>query len=113
MFIPNRPERSITLFRGFREDARTSMMIYADTFRQILLRDFGGIVKAEEYAPTMRRWPGKLRELGIRYARFISYPRQAASFADNIIHILEPGYAHVLRALNPDRAVVTVHDIIP
>jgi glycosyltransferase involved in cell wall biosynthesis len=45
--------------------------------------------------------------------RYVRYPIQARRFRADVNHIVEHGYAHLLTVLDPERTVVTVHDLIP
>ena len=49
----------------------------------------------------------------MRAARYIDYPLHIKNISGGINHILDHGYAHLLSVLDPDKTVVTVHDIIP
>lgn len=88
------------------------MNIYADTFLRTLRECFPD-VPVREHLPVAIRCPHALAGVGIRVSRFLSYPSQAKRYRDNIVHLLEHGYAHVMRSLEPAQTIVTVHDIIP
>ncbi|MBI3949807.1 MAG: glycosyltransferase family 4 protein [Acidobacteria bacterium] len=47
------------------------------------------------------------------YSRYIIYPRVAKTFQGDVNHVLDHSYGHLLRALNPQRTIVTVHDLYP
>jgi glycosyltransferase involved in cell wall biosynthesis len=49
----------------------------------------------------------------MRLSRFCAYPWQARREQGQINHILDHGYGHLLYVLDPERTVVTVHDLIP
>ncbi|MET0013494.1 MAG: glycosyltransferase family 1 protein [Sedimenticola sp.] len=108
--------KKVTFLRNFQEDGRISMEVYAANIskymQQIEVRDFS----FSEYRPELSGWARTLPEkfnLKMRLARYLDYPLQAKKIDSDIYHILDHGYAHLLQVLNPERAVVTVHDIIP
>lgn len=43
----------------------------------------------------------------------MDYPRSLRRRTAGVFHILDHGYAHLIRSLDPDRTVVTCHDLIP
>ena len=50
----------------------------------------------------------------MRIARYLGYPHQVRGMGTvGINHIVDHGYAHLLRTLSPSKTVVTVHDLIP
>ena len=72
--------------------------------------------RVSEYRPALggvsRKLP-HLANLQMRYARYVDYPGQARKLNADIFHILDHGYAHLLKVLDPQRTVVTAHDMIP
>lgn len=88
------------------------MNVYAEMFAHTLQTNFTAL-RFRDYLPRAMRWPRGLEGVGIRLSRFISYPAQARVYREDAAHILEPGYAHIMRSLDPSRTIVTVHDIIP
>ena len=107
---------SVTLFRDFAEDGRTSMEIYADNLSAELRVAGAGRYALNEYRPRLNGFAARLPErsnLRMRAARYLAYPRMAAVRQGNINHILDHGYAHLMSVLDPARTVLTVHDLIP
>jgi glycosyltransferase involved in cell wall biosynthesis len=49
----------------------------------------------------------------MRLSRYLLYPWQARSHKADINHVVDHGYAHLLQVLDPDKTVVTAHDLIP
>ena len=45
--------------------------------------------------------------------RYLEYPIKASRFKADVFHVLDHGFAHLLLALDPQRSVVTCHDLIP
>ena len=107
---------NITLFRDFVEDKRTSMEVYADNLLEHLPRLAEHALIIQQYRPYLSGLVHTLPQQGnlrMRFARYIGYPLQARKHQGEINHILDHGYAHLLRVLDPHKTVVTVHDIIP
>jgi len=51
--------------------------------------------------------------LGRAWLRYVTYPQAVRRREARAFHILDHGYAHAIRALDPARTVVTCHDLIP
>ena len=108
--------KTVRLLRDFKEDNRISMDVYADFLAKGINRHFSDEFEVSEYTPNV---PKNFRfisnkNLKMRLLRYASYPSQIKSFNQNIFHIIEHGYAHLLNRENiKDRAIVTVHDLIP
>jgi len=105
---------NVTLFRDFVEDKRTSMEVYADNLLEQLPRIAEHALTIQQYRPYLSRLVQILPQqvnLRMRFARYIGYPLQARKHQGEINHILDHGYAHLLRVLDPHKTVVTVHDI--
>jgi len=106
----------IKILRDFKEDKRISMDQYAD---QIVL-NLGKQSKEFSIKSLYPKFPAWLRMLPIpeimklRLARFLIYPAQASRLSDvDVYHIIDHGYAHLMRKIDPKKTVVTVHDLIP
>jgi glycosyltransferase involved in cell wall biosynthesis len=54
-----------------------------------------------------------LRRLASAWRRYVSYPRAVRALDASVYHVLDHGYAHLLGSLDPDRSVVSCHDLIP
>ncbi len=102
----------VTLYRDFPEDHRTSMDVYAVSLIKALREYFPTDVLVREFIPQLPRglsggaW-------AMRLARYGFYPFQAWQSRGKLNHVLDHGYGHLLYSLDPDRTVVTVHDLIP
>ena len=103
---------TVTLFRDFSEDRRISMEVYADGLSQALRAHFPERCQVREYRPHVPAWFGQ-GNWRMRLSRFGVYPWQARRQQGQINHILDHGYGHLLYVLDPERTVVTVHDLIP
>ncbi|OFW03174.1 MAG: hypothetical protein A3I61_01360 [Acidobacteria bacterium RIFCSPLOWO2_02_FULL_68_18] len=53
------------------------------------------------------------RRLDSAWFRYVSYPQLLRRYRADVFHILDHGYAQLIRDLNPQRTVVTCHDLIP
>ena len=107
---------NVTLFRNFIEDQRTSMEIYADQLLKNLQKLDLDFFHFNEYRPIFGRLTNMLTDkanLRMRTARYFDYPLQAKKRGGTVNHILDHGYAHLLKVLDPEMTVITVHDIIP
>lgn len=104
----------VSIFRDFAEDRRTSMDIYADGLAGAL-RDFAGsrFEVCEQLPRPLKFVPGKTGSLRMRISRNLYYPWFARRHRGDVNHIVDHGYAHLLQTLDPNRTVVTVHDLIP
>lgn len=105
---------SVTLLRDFPEDRRTSMEHYADQ----LFASLGTNTQFDltQYQPCLGKITRMLPQranLQMRFARYIGYPWQTRKIDCDIYHIIDHGYAHLLQVIDPERAVITVHDVIP
>lgn len=107
---------NLRILRDFKEDGRVSMEQYAD---QILLnlKERSKDIIVSNFCPI---YPGWLRDIPIpeimklRFARFMVYPAKAARLSgSDVFHIVDHGYAHLMRKIDPKKTVVTVHDLIP
>ena len=47
------------------------------------------------------------------WSRYVTYPRSLRHRTSAVFHILDHGYSQLIRHLDPDRTVVTCHDLIP
>ena len=108
--------KTVKLLRDFKEDNRISMDVYADFLSQGINKYSCGEFAVSEYTPKV---PKNFRlitnnTLKMRLLRYSSYPSQIKNFNQDIFHIIEHGYGHLLAGENiKNRAIVTVHDLIP
>lgn len=106
-------KKSITIYKDFKEDKRLSMDIYANEL-------IGGLkhlhhevnVFTPKISPIAQLLPSN-QNIRMRFARYLSYPSQIKPQTNNINHIIDHGYAHLMQTLPLNKTVVTVHDIIP
>lgn len=106
----------VLLFRDFYEDKRISMENYANHLKCALYENCADI-DISEIRPSLNAIkfiPKNIFNLQMRVARYLLYPLIAlASKKNQISHILDHGYAHLILSLSKKKTVITVHDIIP
>lgn len=92
------------------------MGVYANSLENALRRASPPAYHISTFIP--KAYPGASDQDGnaslmMRLSRYVGYPWQAKVLRADVNHILEHGYAHLLQVLDPDRTIVTVHDLIP
>jgi glycosyltransferase involved in cell wall biosynthesis len=71
-------------------------------------------VRPSRWIDRYLRLPYLSRALNDRfYSRYVVYPRAAKKFHADINHVLDHSYGHLLRALDAQRTIITVHDLYP
>ena len=108
--------KTVKLLRDFKEDNRISMDVYADFLSKGIKKYFSDEFEVSEYIPRVSKRFRIIfnKNLKMRLLRYASYPSQIRHFDQSIFHIIEHGYAHLLTNENiKNRAIVTVHDLIP
>lgn len=105
----------VTLFRDFLEDRRTSMEVYGNNLTRELAAIDSQDVQLTQFRPQLGAagYLPAAANLRMRAARYVEYPRHAGAAQGQVNHILDHGYAHLMRVLDPSRTVLTVHDLIP
>jgi glycosyltransferase involved in cell wall biosynthesis len=92
------------------------MDVYADKLKENLRRLHQDGIEVDEFRPQMscltRRLP-EFYNFRMRINRYIGFPIQARRTRGMLNHILDHGYAHLLHVLDPNKTVLTVHDVIP
>jgi glycosyltransferase involved in cell wall biosynthesis len=96
----------ITLLSNFKEDERLSM----DNYRDLLFNNFVNNKKfiIKKFIPCKSNLFNS-----IRYSRYIEYPRVIKKIHSNTFHIVEDGYAHLIKSLDPKKTVISIFDLIP
>ena len=107
----------VILLRNFQEDQRTSMENYADNLKHALQKNNNFYIK--EIRPNLKYLfliPKLFFNNKIRFARYIYYPLMVIvrkKLKNQIYHILDHAYGHLILVLNRKTIIITVHDIIP
>ena len=103
--------REILLLRDFAEERRLSMELYADMLAASL-KDLAQMsFNVNQYVPVIPDWL-KNKKNGMRIARFYSYPRQVKRKNAALFHIIDHGYGQLIHFLNPQKTIITVHDLM-
>jgi len=108
--------RKVVLFRGYVEEQRNSMEVYADNLKANLRSLNQNDIEIDEFRPCLSHLARRLPEFAncrMRVNRYVGFPIQARRRRGMLNHILDHGYAHLLQVLDPRRTVLTVHDVIP
>jgi ABC-type oligopeptide transport system ATPase subunit len=96
----------ITLLSNFKEDERLSM----DNYRDLLCNNFRNNkkFKIKKFIPTKSNLFSSMR-----YSRYIEYPKIIKKIDSNLFHVVEDGYAHLIRSLDPKKSIISVFDLMP
>ena len=105
----------ITYYLNFKEDQRISMDIYANQTIEYLKKNYQDF-NIHCFRPKIdfisSIIPNNIFKM--RYARYISYPKQVKNLIkSDIAHIFDHQYAHLYSALNSKIKFITVHDLVP
>jgi len=110
-------KKNITLLRDFKEDNRISMDLYADFLSAGISKHYPDEYLLSEYFPKVPRYLSPFPDglnTKMRILRYLSYPQQMKQLGKGVFHVIEHGYAHLLKESNlKDKGIVTVHDLIP
>ncbi len=98
----------VALLRTLPEEGLRSIERFGDELEAALRA--GEQVEPFGFAPPGRPRGGRLRR---SWRRFVSYPRALRKVEAEVFHILDQGYAHLVRALPAERTIVTCHDLTP
>lgn len=111
---PERGVRHVALLLPFAWERRTSMERYgreladginhyAPAFRATVFSPIGPTLSPRSPLPS---------GIARYYARYVWYPRAVRRVRADLHHIVDHGYAHLVRALDPARTIVTCHDLM-
>jgi glycosyltransferase involved in cell wall biosynthesis len=111
-------DRSILLLPGVASENDPSMSRYArELFATLSGLSENGRITIER--PVARRYLSSVfsghhaLRIDSAWTRYVAYPRSLRRREAGVFHILDHGYAQLIRSLDPDRAIVTCHDLIP
>jgi glycosyltransferase involved in cell wall biosynthesis len=99
---------TVTLFRAFRDQYRTSMTLYADALEHrvaAFLAPDDQIRSVELPGHRLEGW----RRYWDQYVRYGSFAKTAAT---EVNHIVDHGFGHLTTALPRGRTIVTFHDAV-
>jgi len=110
---------SVLLLPGLASDQSQSMMRYAREL-VIAFSTLEGMVRPVhmERPAQVRTFSSVVdhpltRRIDSAWSRYVTYPRSLRERGAAVFHILDHGYAQLIQHLDPDRTVVTCHDLIP
>jgi glycosyltransferase involved in cell wall biosynthesis len=112
-------DRSVLLLPGLASDHSLSMSRYARELVSAFSRLDDMTRPARLERPAQVRTLSSLvdhplaRRVDSAWSRYITYPRSLRHRNAAAFHILDHGYAQLIRHLDADRTVVTCHDLIP
>jgi glycosyltransferase involved in cell wall biosynthesis len=104
---------NVTIFRDYKEDAWKSMEIYSDNLVHALKNNYNSIHIKEYYAlSSISKYFPKRNKI-IRYIfRYLLNPIFSFFNQGDINHIIDQSNAHLIHVLNPNKTVITCHDLI-
>jgi len=104
----------VCLLHNYREHRQMSMKLYAEQLGAALERKGTSVTHVRPPEVLPERWLRlQLFEKVDSYVgRFAVYPRIAGRLEADIFHVMDHGQGHLLRFLDPERTVVTCHDVI-
>lgn len=111
-------DASILLLPGLESDGSFSMIRYARELQTALGNIPTNWDITMEYPQQRERSLGILngpqaRRVRNAWFRYVTYPRQIRRREADVFHVLDHGYSQLLRRLDPDRTIITCHDLIP
>ena len=93
------------------------MDLYADFLSRGIRKHYPDEYLLSECLPKVPRYLSSFPNAfntKMRILRYLSYPGQMKQLGKGVFHIIEHGYAHLLKESNlKDKGIVTVHDLIP
>lgn len=99
-------------YRDFAIDRRISMDVYADQLYAALSQPCDDL-DVDQFSPRAVFTDSAENIWRARFNRYIAYPWQVRRQSADVHHVLDHGYAHLVRKLSPGRTICTVHDLIP
>lgn len=107
-------KNKVNIYLDYQEDFRKSMDIYGEQLYKALKNN--NLIDMELYRPQKTLWNKCIPEkysFKNRASRYLDYPAKLALRRKEFSHIIDQSYAHLVMALNPEKCIVTVHDLIP
>ncbi len=116
-FAAQRPNSQlrVALLHNYREDLQPSMRLYADRLGMALAKRGVGVRGVRPPAVVPDVWwarSASWAKLDGYIGRFVVYPRLVRDLNADIVHIVDHGQGYLVNNLNPERTVVTCHDVI-
>jgi glycosyltransferase involved in cell wall biosynthesis len=109
------PGLRVALLHNYRDDQQPSMRLYGEHLGRALA-DRGVSVTRVLPAGAVpdawrQRWP-LWAKLDTYVGRFIVYPRLIRELRADLVHIVDHGQGYLVGGLDPERTIVTCHDVI-
>src|SRR3989344_995090 len=109
----SRPPLRVVLFKPYREEQWVSSEVFAKSLASVLV-SISSFLQVRVLSPGERFFSKALRGFKLRFlVRYFLYPLLAFFRQDEINHILDSSYAHAALFLDPQRTIITCHDVIP
>jgi glycosyltransferase involved in cell wall biosynthesis len=107
-------EPHVCLLHDYREERQVSMRLYAERLGEALAALGVAVerVRPAEVVPERLRRGWALDRLDSYWGRFVRYPRIARRLRADVYHVVDHGQGHLVCHLDPERTVVTCHDVI-
>lgn len=103
----------ITIYRDYKEEGWESMQVYADNLAGSLRR-LNIKLQVDEFVahPTLSQYVARNNKLFRYVFRFAVNPFFAPWHQGDVNHIIDQANAHLLTVLDPQKTIVTCHDLI-
>lgn len=107
----------INLFSCFIEERRNSMNSYVNILENEINKSKENLFFAENNTQIINsKFKQNIKigyKINLLYNKFITYPNGVKKYYNEINHITDHTYAHLISKLNPISTIITVHDIMP
>ena len=104
----------VGLVHDFRDDQLPSMALYADRLGTALCTRGWQVkrLKCDGRLPGWTRNSSLLGKVDSYWGRLVTLRRRARSFQADVFHVVDHGQGFLVGDLDPDRTVVTCHDLM-
>lgn len=99
----------VTLYRDHPDEGWRGMERYAESLKAALQQTTPPEWEIEMPMPPTP-WPGTYRRI---LARLLWYPLWARCQQGDLNHVIDHSYGHLLFTLDPERTILTTHDVAP
>jgi len=106
---------SVTLIHNYREEQQPSMRLYAERLGDALQRRHVDLRRVRPPGIVPDPWlrgSAAWNKIDAYAGRFVVYPRLVRGFDTDVVHIADHGQGYLIGNLNPQRTLVTCHDVI-
>jgi glycosyltransferase involved in cell wall biosynthesis len=104
----------VLLIRTYRDRENHSMRLYAENLEEALRVEGVQIrsLKLEPVVPESSLRISLLSRADSLYGRFVRLPRATRHAKSDLYHITDQAQGHLIRTLDPNRTIVTCHDLV-